>query len=51
MNKSALKKFATTMRRELIGIVKTKVEFLLSDAYRENLALYDSNKQHIGRIA
>jgi len=39
------------MRSELIGIVKTKVEFLLSNAYRENLALYDSNKQHIGRIA
>ena len=51
MNKSALKKFATTMRRELIGVVKTKVEYLLSDAYRENLALYDSHKEHIARIA
>jgi len=51
MNKSALKKFATSMRRELIDIVKTKIDFVLSDAYRENLALYSSNQKHIEQIA
>ena len=51
MNKSALKKFATSMRRELLGVVRTKVDFLLSDAYKENLALYDSHKAFIARIA
>lgn len=38
------------MRRELIGVVQTKVDFLLSDAYRENLALYDSHKRFIEQI-
>ena len=51
MNKSALKRFATTMRRELISVVQTKVDFLLSDAYKENLALYDTNKKYINQIA
>jgi len=51
MNKSALKRFATTMRRELISVVQTKVDFLLSDAYKENLALYDTNKKYIAQIA
>jgi len=50
MNKSALKRFATTMRRELISVVQTKVDFLLSDAYKENLALYATNKKHIAQI-
>ncbi|CAA6822555.1 MAG: putative type II restriction enzyme methylase subunit [uncultured Sulfurovum sp.] len=50
MNKSALKKFATSMRLELISMIKTKIDFLLSDAYRENLALYNTNKAHIQQI-
>ena len=50
MNKSALKKFATSMRLELISAVKTKIDFVLSDAYRENLALYDTNKKAISQI-
>ena len=51
MNKSALKKFATSMRRELISTVQTKVDFLLSNVYKENLALYDTNKKYIAQIA
>jgi SAM-dependent methyltransferase len=51
MNKSALKRFATSMRLELISLVKTKIDFLLSDAYKENLALYDTNKKSISQIA
>ena len=39
------------MRRELISVVQTKVDFLLSDAYKENLALYDSHKAFIAQIA
>jgi hypothetical protein len=39
------------MRRELISTVQTKVDFLLSDAYKENLALYDTNKKYIAQIA
>jgi hypothetical protein len=50
MNKSALKKFATTMRVELISMVKNKIDFLLSNAYKENLALYNSNKDAIEKI-
>ena len=50
MNKSALKKFATTMRLELILVVKTKIEFLLSDDYKTNLSVYNSNKHHIEKI-
>jgi hypothetical protein len=50
MNKSALKKFATSMRLELISLVKTKIDFLLSDAYKENLAVYNTNKVSIDRI-
>lgn len=51
MNKSALKKFATSMRLELISLVKTKIDFLLSDAYTNNLALYNTNKESIEQIA
>ena len=51
MNKSALKKFATSMRLELISLVKTKIDFLLSDAYKNNLALYNTNKESIEQIA
>ena len=50
MNKSALKKFATSMRLELISLVKTKIDFLTSDAYKENLAVYNTNKAHIQQI-
>ncbi|WP_434581481.1 BREX-1 system adenine-specific DNA-methyltransferase PglX [Sulfurimonas sp. NW15] len=50
MNKSALKKFATSMRLELINLVKTKIDFLLSDAYKENLAVYNTNKASIQQI-
>jgi len=50
MNKSALKKFATSMRLELISTIKTKIDFLLSDAYKENLAIYNTNKIHIQLI-
>ena len=50
MNKSALKKFATTMRLELISLVKTKIDFLLSNAYKENLAKYNTNKVAIAQI-
>ena len=50
MNKSALKKFATSMRLELISMTKTKIDFLLSDAYKENLSLYNTNKVSITRI-
>lgn len=42
MNKSALKKFATSMRLELISMTKMKIDFLLSDAYKENLAVVHS---------
>ena len=51
MNKSALKKFATSMRLELISLVKTKMDFLLSDAYKENLAKYNMHKSAIEKIA
>jgi len=51
MNKPALKRFATSMRLELISLVRTKIDFLLSDAYKENLALYDTNKKSISQIA
>lgn len=50
MNKSALKKFATSMRLELISTVKTKIEYLLSDAYKENLAAYSKNRASIEQI-
>jgi len=50
MNKSALKNFATSMRLELISLVKTKIEFLTSDAYKENLAVYNTNKVSIQQI-
>ena len=50
MNKSALKKFATSMRLELISLVKTKIDFLLSDSYKENLAVYNTNKVSIKQI-
>jgi len=50
MNKSALKKFATSMRLDLMGSVKTKIEYLLSERYKENLALYNSNKTSIEQI-
>ena len=50
MNKSALKSFATTMRVELLSIVKNKVEYLLSAEYKNNLAEYDANKDHIKTI-
>ena len=50
MNKSALKKFATSMRLELISMIKTKIDYLLSNAYKENLALYDTNKVSIQQI-
>jgi len=50
MNKSALKKFATSMRLELISLVKTKIDFLLSNAYKENLAVYNTNKISIKQI-
>jgi len=50
MNKSALKKFATSMRLELISMTKTKIDFLLSDAYKENLAVYNTNKVSIQQI-
>jgi len=51
MNKSALKRFATSMRLELISLVKTKIDFLLSDAYKENLAKYNMHKSSIEQIA
>jgi len=51
MNKSALKRFATSMRLELIGLVKTKIDFLLSEGYKENLAVYNTNKEAISQIA
>jgi len=47
MNKSALKKFATSMRVELISLVKTKIEYLLSDSYKEDLARYDATKESV----
>jgi SAM-dependent methyltransferase len=50
MNKSALKKFAISARSELLFSVKTKIDFLLSPSYRENLALYDTNKVFIEQI-
>jgi len=50
MNKTALKKFATTMRLELISSVKNKIEYLLSDSYKDNLALYSQNKASIEKI-
>jgi len=50
LNKSALKKFATSMRLELISLVKTKIDFLLSPAYKDNLALYSTNKVYIEQI-
>lgn len=50
MNKSALKNFATSMRLELISMIKTKIDFLLSDAYKENLAVYNTNKVLIEQI-
>jgi len=50
MNKSALKKFATTMRLELISMIKTKIDYLLSDTYKENLAVYNTNKVSIKQI-
>ncbi|MCD8478255.1 MAG: BREX-1 system adenine-specific DNA-methyltransferase PglX [Sulfurospirillum sp.] len=50
MNKSALKLFATSMRLDLIHVVKTKIDFLLSQSYKDNLALYNSNKDAITKI-
>lgn len=50
MNKSALKRFATSMRIDLIHVVKTKIDFLLSQSYKDNLALYNSNKDAITKI-
>jgi len=38
------------MRLELILMIKTKIEFLISDAYKENLALYSTNKAHVQQI-
>ena len=39
------------MRLELISLVKTKIDFLLSDAYKENLAKYNMHKSSIEQIA
>ncbi|MGC9351511.1 MAG: Eco57I restriction-modification methylase domain-containing protein, partial [Sulfurovum sp.] len=50
MNKSALKRFATSMRLELMGSVKNKIEYLLSEHYKDNLALYSQNKDSIEKI-
>ena len=50
MNKSALKRFATSMRIDLKHAVKTKIDFLLSQSYKDNLALYNSNKDAITKI-
>ena len=50
MNKSALKKFTIPMRLELISMIKNKIDFLPSDAYKENLAVYNTNKVHIQLI-
>ena len=50
MNKSELKKFATSMRLELISMIKIKIDFLLSNAYKENLAVYNTNKMSIKQI-
>lgn len=38
------------MRLELMSSVKTKTEFLLSDRYKDNLALYNQNKVSIEKI-
>ena len=38
------------MRLELISLVKTKIDFLLSDSYKENLAVYNSTKDSVSHI-
>jgi len=50
MDKSKLKKFAINARAELQDIVKAKIEYLTSDEYKKNLALYDKNKDKIEKI-
>lgn len=50
MNKAKLKKFAISVRLELMNSVKIKIEFLLSDSYKNNLALYSQNKNSIEKI-
>ena len=50
MNKQVLKRFAVATRVELIESVHSKVEYLLSPSYRENLALYDTHKGSIKKI-
>jgi len=50
MNKKVLKRFAVAVRVELIESVSSKIEYLLSPSYRENLALYDTHKDSIKKI-
>ncbi len=38
------------MRLELISMIKNKIDFLLSNAYKENLAVYNTNKVYIQLI-
>ena len=50
MDKSKLKKFAINSREKLLNIVENKIKYLLSDNYKQNLALYDKNKEKISKI-
>ena len=50
MDKSKLKKFALNSREKLLNIVENKIKYLLSDEYKQNLALYDKNKDKIAKI-
>ena len=50
MDKSKLKKFAILTREKLLNIVENKIKYLLSDSYKQNLALYDKNKEKILKI-
>ena len=50
MDKSKLKKFATLAREKLLNTVENKIKYLLSDEYKQNLALYDKNKDKLLKI-
>jgi SAM-dependent methyltransferase len=51
MNKSKLKRFSSSMRVQLMSMVKIKIDFLLSEGYKENLAVYDTNKEAVMKIS
>jgi len=50
MDKSKLKRFAINAREKLLNIVENKIKYLISNQYKQNLALFHKNKEKITKI-